>query len=495
MKENEQKSLGQIAHEAYLTRGEQLMVPWDKYPDVRQGFEKAASSVEMAVLRSLKDRDNMQCYKCLALMYLCGNEWICSGCGHVIERIKEDHRVNLDALTEGLPKSEFLTPEELRAMLGGREPHRSDMWSRKMLPHGTRPLIYGEWAQKGDEYYVGGDEWETYDNMGTYPVEGKSDNWLHHRTTRLLPLPPTTEQNPEGEAQRAFVPTSSESPTVGTNVPPVLERCCEVMHDACEAAAIRHGWKTQEASRRPWKDVPESNKCTMRCAVNTLIRHLVENPLIDWKGFHDSLKRQADDKIATLTKERDEALVWKEVAQSWESGLKTWRERAEHAEKLSEEMRSNAQLANERRYQAEKNLAEVEKLEQNERAARVAIEEHAKSLEEQLKEKQRGWIPVSDRMPDEKIDRNDILWLKQDQGFSVWHAGSKGNHHYISGAATHWMKCPLPTPTEEKDPERQAAVAYDSYRSKTPDGHGMSFADFKIAFLAGAASNSPLTKD
>ena len=49
-----------------------------------------------------------------------------------------------------------------------------------------------------------------------------------------------------------------------------IERLCEVMHDAYEAAAAGNGWETQAASRKPWRDVPEANKATMRVAVRAL---------------------------------------------------------------------------------------------------------------------------------------------------------------------------------------------------------------------------------
>ena len=50
-----------------------------------------------------------------------------------------------------------------------------------------------------------------------------------------------------------------------------VEAACEVMHDAYEAAAVGAGWETQEASRKPWADVPEANKVTMRAAVHALL--------------------------------------------------------------------------------------------------------------------------------------------------------------------------------------------------------------------------------
>ena len=50
-----------------------------------------------------------------------------------------------------------------------------------------------------------------------------------------------------------------------------IEAACEVMHDAYERAAVGAGWETQVASRKPWADVPEANKATMRVAVKALL--------------------------------------------------------------------------------------------------------------------------------------------------------------------------------------------------------------------------------
>lgn len=53
-----------------------------------------------------------------------------------------------------------------------------------------------------------------------------------------------------------------------------LDRLCEVMHDAYEREADRVGWATNPTSRRPWADVPESNKASMRAAVVALLSDL-----------------------------------------------------------------------------------------------------------------------------------------------------------------------------------------------------------------------------
>lgn len=51
----------------------------------------------------------------------------------------------------------------------------------------------------------------------------------------------------------------------------LVERLCEVMHDAYEQAAAQEGWVTQEASRKPWSSVPEANRRTMRAAVRAML--------------------------------------------------------------------------------------------------------------------------------------------------------------------------------------------------------------------------------
>jgi hypothetical protein len=53
-----------------------------------------------------------------------------------------------------------------------------------------------------------------------------------------------------------------------------IEHLCEVMHNAYEDAAVDAGWETQQASRKPWSDVPEANKITMRAAVIALLDEL-----------------------------------------------------------------------------------------------------------------------------------------------------------------------------------------------------------------------------
>ena len=58
--------------------------------------------------------------------------------------------------------------------------------------------------------------------------------------------------------------------------PQLVEEACQVMHDAYEEAAVSAGWETQSRSRKPWAEVPEANKATMRAAVSALLDWLEE---------------------------------------------------------------------------------------------------------------------------------------------------------------------------------------------------------------------------
>ncbi|MTV64672.1 hypothetical protein, partial [Streptococcus pneumoniae] len=51
----------------------------------------------------------------------------------------------------------------------------------------------------------------------------------------------------------------------------LTQRVAEVFHDEYEAAAIKHGWKTQESCRTKFSDLPEANKLTMIDATQAAI--------------------------------------------------------------------------------------------------------------------------------------------------------------------------------------------------------------------------------
>jgi hypothetical protein len=54
-----------------------------------------------------------------------------------------------------------------------------------------------------------------------------------------------------------------------------IETAAAGMHDAYENAATANGWETNPASRKPWADVPEANKATMRAALAAALPSLV----------------------------------------------------------------------------------------------------------------------------------------------------------------------------------------------------------------------------
>lgn len=54
----------------------------------------------------------------------------------------------------------------------------------------------------------------------------------------------------------------------------LVEALCEVQHDAYERAADEFGWATNPESRKPWADVPESNKETMRASMRAVLKAL-----------------------------------------------------------------------------------------------------------------------------------------------------------------------------------------------------------------------------
>lgn len=76
-----------------------------------------------------------------------------------------------------------------------------------------------------------------------------------------------------GPAQRSFL-AGQLLGTARLTRPELVERLCLVMHNAYEEAAVREGWQTQERSRKPWAEVPDANKATMRVAVEAMLHEL-----------------------------------------------------------------------------------------------------------------------------------------------------------------------------------------------------------------------------
>jgi len=87
-----------------------------------------------------------------------------------------------------------------------------------------------------------------------------------------------------------------------------VEQACEVMHNAYEAAALGAGWETQERSRKPWADVPEANKATMRAAVAALLAWQGEDTRLLSRLLFEAQERveMACDSVEHRTGQRDE---------------------------------------------------------------------------------------------------------------------------------------------------------------------------------------------
>jgi hypothetical protein len=96
-----------------------------------------------------------------------------------------------------------------------------------------------------------------------------------------------------GQIDRSRRVGPAPGPTMTADEPAAVdvERLCVVMHDAYEAAAVQAGWETQARSRKPWADVPEANKATMRAAVTALLDAL---PALGYVSTRQAAREVAD---------------------------------------------------------------------------------------------------------------------------------------------------------------------------------------------------------
>jgi hypothetical protein len=148
-----------------------------------------------------------------------------------------------------------------------------------------------------------------------------------------------------------------------------IEELCVRMHDAYEDAAKKEGWETQERSRKPWADVPEANKRTMRAAVSAACL-----PLLDQI---DRLAMEAGDCEA----------VRREWTEHYKSAIGLARregERAKRAEEARDEAEADRERAEERRSAAEhqRDLTEEDRDDAHYRGYRMGIEAAAKVCDE-----------------------------------------------------------------------------------------------------------------
>lgn len=57
-----------------------------------------------------------------------------------------------------------------------------------------------------------------------------------------------------------------------------IDAVARTFHELYERLAPEHGYKTREASRKPWADVPDNNKALMRAVVGELLREGIISP-------------------------------------------------------------------------------------------------------------------------------------------------------------------------------------------------------------------------
>lgn len=76
-----------------------------------------------------------------------------------------------------------------------------------------------------------------------------------------------------------------------------VEALCVLFHNTYEDAALDHGWETQEGSRKPWDDVPEANKETMRTTIASLLAagYSLPDPARDAALRAEALREAADE--------------------------------------------------------------------------------------------------------------------------------------------------------------------------------------------------------
>jgi len=70
-----------------------------------------------------------------------------------------------------------------------------------------------------------------------------------------------------------------------------VERWCEAFHDSYEKAAVGAGWETQEKSRKPWSEVPEANKETMRTTIREVVPLILGDVKTSRGDFQNDLQR------------------------------------------------------------------------------------------------------------------------------------------------------------------------------------------------------------
>lgn len=160
---------------------------------------------------------------------------------------------------ESAVAAETLTEAERRAPVNGS-------------PHGTVA-----WSEHEDAWRAYA---RTHDGQSAERIAQRGGFGLVELVTQLGRMPSTWRPDDRTRFMRGVEPTAQPADlTARLADPDVIETACVAMHDAYETAAVRHGWATQERSRKPWADVPEANKATMRDAVAAALAAAVRDAL------------------------------------------------------------------------------------------------------------------------------------------------------------------------------------------------------------------------
>lgn len=115
-----------------------------------------------------------------------------------------------------------------------------------------------------------------------------------------------TPAEPKCEGLAPFVCGNPGCPVHGEPAVPDagdVDALCMTFHDAYEAAAVEAGWETQERSRKPWAEVPEANKETMRATM----RHFLTS---DWLRAHVAeVRRETAERVLAGLTDDEASLV------------------------------------------------------------------------------------------------------------------------------------------------------------------------------------------
>jgi hypothetical protein len=124
-------------------------------------------------------------------------------------------------------------------------------------------------------------------------------------------------------ASLSTTPPASEA-TVPQHMPSV-EELCIISHDAYEREALRVGWRTQDACKKPWDDLPNANKDAMRASISA-VREACLNSAItkrekdafalgrieadEWKARAEAAEREREDADRNAKKIEAECNQW-----------------------------------------------------------------------------------------------------------------------------------------------------------------------------------------